>query len=300
MISNWFRSRSIILLYHRVAKLECDPWSLAVTPAHFAEHLEVLRRHRRVRLDQLQPGRWWNRGGLSVAITFDDGYADNLFEAASLLRRYETPATFFIATGYVGEQREFWWDELTRIVYESKCPPGCNAADEDDRASRDRIHESYYHRLQPMSHQARRGVLDELSKSCGVDLSGGRPSHRSMTPDELKRLAAHDLFEIGAHTVTHPNLATQPVAVQDAELKNSKRWLEEFLNRRIPTFSYPYGGKNTHYTEETVARVRDAGFLRACTTCSRAVGSADALEELPRINIPDMGGDEFEKLLLSH
>lgn len=39
-----FTSRALILMYHRVADVDLDPWSLCVTPQHFAEHLEVLQK----------------------------------------------------------------------------------------------------------------------------------------------------------------------------------------------------------------------------------------------------------------
>jgi hypothetical protein len=52
----------------------------------------------------------------SVAITFDDGYADNLHNARPLLERYGMPATFFLTSGYIGREREFWWDELERLI----------------------------------------------------------------------------------------------------------------------------------------------------------------------------------------
>jgi peptidoglycan/xylan/chitin deacetylase (PgdA/CDA1 family) len=107
-------SQTIILLYHRVARIESDPWSLCITPEHFAEHLEVLRRHFPIKLTQTQLLKLLlNRSGCSVAITFDDGYADNFSEAVPQLKRYGIPATFFIATGYVGATREVWWDELS-------------------------------------------------------------------------------------------------------------------------------------------------------------------------------------------
>src|SRR6478736_4340236 len=78
------RSRdALILLYHRVTALANDRWSIAVTPAHFAEQMEVLRRRTTIvplpALDSVA-ARPNARGG-TVLVTFDDGYADNLYEA---------------------------------------------------------------------------------------------------------------------------------------------------------------------------------------------------------------------------
>jgi peptidoglycan/xylan/chitin deacetylase (PgdA/CDA1 family) len=67
-------------------------------------------------LDLLESGRL---PANAAAVTFDDGYADNLKAAKPRLQRAGAPATVFIATGYVGERREFWWDELARIILES-------------------------------------------------------------------------------------------------------------------------------------------------------------------------------------
>src|SRR5690606_36408110 len=115
-----FRPQALILLYHRVTTLENDPWSLAVTPEHFAEHMEVLRRYTyplplRDLVQRVRTGRFPEG---SVAITFDDGYRDNLYAAKPLLERHEIPATVFIATGYTGREREFWWDELEALLLE--------------------------------------------------------------------------------------------------------------------------------------------------------------------------------------
>src|SRR5262249_61697070 len=51
----------------------------------------------------------------AVAGTFDDGYLDNLVEASPLLSEFGMPATFFIPTGGVDDDREFWWDTLERL-----------------------------------------------------------------------------------------------------------------------------------------------------------------------------------------
>ena len=91
--TRWRRSVSegkvLILLYHQITEALSDPWGLAVAPRHFAQHLEVLRRHAQViRLQQLSQALL--DGSLpekSVVVTFDDGYADNLHNAKPLLER---------------------------------------------------------------------------------------------------------------------------------------------------------------------------------------------------------------------
>jgi peptidoglycan/xylan/chitin deacetylase (PgdA/CDA1 family) len=111
-------SKALILMYHRVAEVDLDPWGLCVTPQYFAEHLSVLQKYAHpISLQQLtQAHRKGKIPHRAVAITFDDGYADNLYNAKPLLERYNIPATVFVATGQIGSQREFWWDELERVL----------------------------------------------------------------------------------------------------------------------------------------------------------------------------------------
>src|SRR5215470_438384 len=89
-----------ILMYHRVAEIRFDPWGLAVAPAAFEEQLEVLCRTREPLPMSEFVGRL-ARGTLSdraVALTFDDGYADNLLAAKPILAKYGVPATVFLTT----------------------------------------------------------------------------------------------------------------------------------------------------------------------------------------------------------
>jgi peptidoglycan/xylan/chitin deacetylase (PgdA/CDA1 family) len=110
--------RAAILLYHRVGNTPTDPYLLRVRTRHFEEQMEVLARRGLViplralaahrRLGSLPHG--------AVAITFDDGYVDNLRVAKPILEKHGLPATVFMTAGSVGREREFWWDELERIV----------------------------------------------------------------------------------------------------------------------------------------------------------------------------------------
>src|SRR5437588_8253343 len=101
---------ALVLLYHRVTELSCDPQALAVSPRHFAEHLEILRRQATpLALSRLKHAAARRGMRRPVVLTLDDGYADSLLEAHPVLSRHEIPATFFIVAGFIGAGREFFW-----------------------------------------------------------------------------------------------------------------------------------------------------------------------------------------------
>lgn len=92
----------LILTYHRVTALQSDPHLLAVTPHHFRAHLQLLKeKFPVIRFDE----DWSKIKKPAVAITFDDGYADNVLEALPILEDAGVPAAFFISTGAVGTGR---------------------------------------------------------------------------------------------------------------------------------------------------------------------------------------------------
>ncbi|HJQ71522.1 MAG TPA: polysaccharide deacetylase family protein [Blastocatellia bacterium] len=321
-------SRALILLYHRVAEASSDPWSLAVKPAHFAEHLDVIKRRASVLsveglVAAITNGKLPRR---AVVITFDDGYADNLLNARPLLERYDCAATVFVTTGFAGSDREFWWDELDRLLLQpGALPPSLQltvgskdyswdlgeaarygesafhangrwrAWQTEDPSSRHLLYRSLWELMHPMREDERRRVRDDLVSWAGADRSP-RASHRALSSDELGELAEGGLVEIGCHTVTHPKLAAIDPSTQREEIGQSKSRLEELLNRRIKSFAYPYG-RPCDYTAETVALVKEAGFDSACSTTSGPVNRRSNLFELPRFQAPDVDGEALDRLV---
>ena len=302
-----FVGRGAVLLYHRVADLARDPWSLAVTPAHFEAHLAILQRHVLcLPLRELLARR--RAGSLprqAVAITFDDGYADNLHAALPLLERFGIPVTLFVASGFVGSNSEMWWDRLEQAVFRTApLPPRLTVTIGDRRLdwseverpdaeeSRVRLHDALYEALARVDAPARERALDSLWRQLD-DQPKLRPSHRPLSLGELEQLAATRFFEIGAHTRTHPHLARITPARQRTELVGSKQDLERWLDRPVEMLAYPHGS----YSATTLKLMREAGFGAAFTTQPRVVPHrADPLQ-LPRINVEDCEGEEFEALL---
>jgi peptidoglycan/xylan/chitin deacetylase (PgdA/CDA1 family) len=322
-----FAARTIILLYHRVAELPSDPLLLAVTPRHFAEHLEVLRqRCSPIPLGALKkspPGG--KRFRKPVVVTFDDGYADNLTNAKPLLERYEVPATVFVTTGYVTQHRSFWWDELESLLlgpqrlpetlrlciagdsYEWQLRPCANdnhalsgnarwnILQHETATPPQLVYRSLHQLLRPLPEEARRHALDELRRwADGAVIDGGHSA--PLSNDEVVRLASGGLVEVGAHTVTHPVLSAISADAQFAEIQRSKMQLEEILGSPVASFAYPFGSRSD-YTGETVAATRRAGFRRACSNFPGLVAAGTDTFQLPRFLVRDWDGDEFNRRL---
>ncbi|NEQ79828.1 MAG: polysaccharide deacetylase family protein [Moorea sp. SIO2I5] len=315
----------LILMYHRVAEVDSDPWSLCVTPEHFAEHLEVLRKHRYpLSLQQLtQTIRVRQPIKRSVVITFDDGYADNFYNAKPLLKRYDIPATVFVTTGGIGHSREFWWDELDRLLLQPGILPEIlqlningstytwelgkaayysqadyqfyrhwSASGIEDPSFRHTLYRSLYELLYPLSTHKREKVLEAIRVWANAEPIG-RSTHRSMSREELLALEEGGLIEVGAHTVTHPFLSKLPVASQQDEIQQSKHYLEEILGHPVTSFSYPHGD----YTADTISIIQEAGFTCACCSLVDRVQEHSNSFLLPRVEVQDWDGKTFARWL---
>jgi peptidoglycan/xylan/chitin deacetylase (PgdA/CDA1 family) len=330
-LARWVRNRfigsPIILLYHRIASITPDPWDLCVTPEHFAEQLSVLKNemHPQPLHQLIDPPRGQVSRRL-VGVTFDDGYADNLSIAKPLLEQFGIPATVFVVSGHVGGQREFWWDELEKILLQpgklpevlcltirGKCyvweiddptgytPASCErshssrAIGHDDPGKRQFLYRALYELLQPLGTDERRDVVDTLFAWANVS-PDPRPSHQSMTRDQLQKVEHDSLVEIGAHTVNHPVLSALPVALQQHEIEQSKNDLEEICGRPITKFAYPHGAPS-HYTADTIAIVKRAGFLSACSAFGEFVQDDTDPFQMPRFAVPDLDGERFRQWL---
>ncbi len=318
------RSSGLILLYHRIADLPSDPQLLAVTPYRFAQHLEVLRGYGcPVSLGEMRAavreGRLPHR---AVAVTFDDGYADNVEQGKPLLARYDIPATVFVTTSYLGGEREFWWDDLERLLLlPGRLPESLRlrigpavhewclgeAADYDedqfrrhsgwsvacacDPSPRHGVYRLVYRLLRGVPNEVRAAALDELSSIAGV-ARAIRPTHRTLSPEGLLRLREGGLVDVGAHATTHSVLSALPAAAQRSEIVESKARVQEITGGEVASFAYPFGGR-ADYTRATVALVREAGFALACSNVDGLVRRRPDLLQLPRVLVRNWDAGTF-------
>ncbi len=295
-----------ILLYHRVADIGPDPLGLAVTPAHFAEQLEVLATGwTPAPLEAVIAGE---AGPHAVAITFDDGYHDNLVHALPALAATGIPATLFASTSHIATGIGYWWDGVEAALADTGAheiltldlPEGTRAwapRTQDERAAvRAHVHAA----LRTRDRATIAGALSQLQVWAGHDGATHPPDRdRPLTPDELVTLATAGSFTVQAHGRTHLSLAHAPAAVRAGELTGSADDLASWLgeSRRPTVFSYPFGVPGVDVDQATKAAARAAGYSHATVNAPGLVDATSDPYALPRLAVPDVGGAAFAQWL---
>jgi peptidoglycan/xylan/chitin deacetylase (PgdA/CDA1 family) len=285
-------------MYHRIAVERFDPWGLAVRPDVFAEQLKWLRQRRCV-IPLVQFAALAREGRLppdALAITFDDGYACNAEVAAPLLARSGLPATIFLPAALIERGREFWWDELERIVLQHRDPVlrlgnmtvPLGERDPQDRlwspgrpprTERQRAYQQIWAQLRTRTPAAIERALDEFLKLSSPD-ERPRSSHRPMTPEQAKRLERSGIH-VGSHTLGHPSLPALERADKEREIVDSVEACVSVAGVRPRSFAYPYGD----HDNEAEELVEQAGFECACTTEPSTVSGASRRFALPRVQV---------------
>jgi peptidoglycan/xylan/chitin deacetylase (PgdA/CDA1 family) len=307
IMRSW-RAHGIVLLYHRVAASSWDPWSVCVDPERFEHHLATLVRVADlVPLSELASGlRRGRRERPVVALTFDDGYADTLHVALPLLERYRAPATVFIVTASIDRGEPFWWDRLLAILQSIERLPFevrlQIAGDEfiwqrqstsgDHARDRNRLCSALWSRLVVTTNHERRTALDQLEKLANPG-SNGVTAARPMTKNELRRLAASPLIEIGGHTMNHCRLPDLPPEAQLEEIVGSRRQCRDLTGEFPSNFAYPFGALDAITPE----LVRSAGFERAYSSEKELVWAGSDMMLLPRIPVMNYTAREFSARL---
>jgi peptidoglycan/xylan/chitin deacetylase (PgdA/CDA1 family) len=248
----------------------------------------------------------------AVAVTFDDGYADNFEEALPILKKHDIPALFFVIAGYLGSSQEFWWDEAERLLFFSgglnpraampvilrrsypiaenqvACPAGRLDSLQNGYASLLRL-------LRPMDETGRKNLLRQLRGVVEQD-PGPRTTHRILTRPELQHLVHAETMDIGSHTMTHAHLGSMDIRLQRQEISDSRQTLEVLLGKSISAFAYPYGDPAS-YGLETIEEVTRAGFTVACTVAGGRPSSGSFPYRISRLPVVDMDASSFRRIL---
>lgn len=106
-----------IIMYHKING-ESAVSRLSVSPESFRAQIAFLKKHKYnvVKLEGLP--EIMKRGKLppkTIAITFDDGYEDNYFNAYPVLKEFNMPATIFVIPAKTGTEGYLTWDQIAEM-----------------------------------------------------------------------------------------------------------------------------------------------------------------------------------------
>ena len=200
----------------------------------------------------------------SVALTFDDGYADNLTLAVPLLERLALPATFFLVPGFLSKAARPWWEDLACALNTATRPAleweGDSYPLRDSRA-RSSAYASLTPRLQFRSAAARGEAMTEIVER----LRPSRPLPDLIMGWDGARELVRRGFDVQAHTMTHAVLSEETAEEQQRDLRMARDELERALDVEITTVAYPHGTAR-HYDRDTLTAAALAGYRWGLTT----------------------------------
>lgn len=301
LAQGWMRGLGAILMFHHVrpwrAREAAPNRELEITPEFLDETLGLLKRRgiAIVTLDEAverleQAARGEPAGAPFAALTFDDGYRDNLEWALPILKRECAPMTLFVTTGFAAREVGLWWVEAEQALLRAgsldvmlagrrlALPAG-------SAAQKARAGASLMAALRALPQDRVDEAVSALSRDHGVD---GRALTAELCLDwtELAEIAAEPLVTIGAHTRTHPMLATLAEGRARSEIADAKAEIESRLGLPVRHLAYPVGSPSAAGARE-FRLAREAGYASAVTTRPGMLFSEHAghMHALPRLSI---------------
>ncbi|MCH8968278.1 MAG: polysaccharide deacetylase family protein [Planctomycetes bacterium] len=232
----------------------------------------------------------------AVAVTFDDGYRNNYDFALSILKSHGIPATFFLSTGLIGTDRQFWTDKVEHwinltcrvsldLVLDGE-PFQCDLRETDQRIEAVIRIKS---KLKSISPSERDDALSELNRYCEVDDDGKDVSnYQSMSWDQVRDLDSSPDYEVGGHTVNHEIMAYLDDAALEREIYDCIATVETELGHECDLFSYPEG-QAEHYDGRTIAHLREAGVSICPSAIDGTNGPGTDPFQLRRVMVGFMG-----------
>lgn len=294
------RDRAVVLTYHRVLPASADSFSssgIVVSPSVFAAHMRFLRRHfKPLSAGEFQQCLDRERFGAGAClVTFDDGWHDNEMYALPILQELAVPAVLFVATGYVGTDKTFWQERMTRQLYALSSDPvigrptlaKIGVVEAFDSADDEKVRQSvrgFVDNLKLSTTEEIDRVVALASAACrqiGCDDNPG--DDRFLDWNALTRMASSGWVTIGSHAHSH---APFPRLGRDAATTDLQLSVHEITHHGLPSpsiFAFPNGD----FDAASLDCLAEAGIRIGFTTERGYVAAGSDPRCLPRVNIHD-------------
>jgi peptidoglycan/xylan/chitin deacetylase (PgdA/CDA1 family) len=297
----------VILMYHRVLA-DDDPYLPYIQPgmyvreSSFAKQLKFLTQHYEVvslaEMLELIEAKKVSKDRQYCVITFDDGWLDNYRNAFPLLKRFSVPATIFLTASFIGTNRFFWHEKISKLFFlarnqRKEVPQTGNGSDEkaDEPLTMLRRHilsnepsasavDAAIESLKSLPIAQIEGIVDAVATELGISFEHERTM---LSWEEIQEMGQGGI-SFGSHTCEHRILTQIDLTEAAAEITGSMEKLKNKNLNYIPVFCYPNG----RYNDAVRSLVIDAGYSAAVTTkLGRQSGDLKDPYTIARIGIHD-------------
>tara|TARA_Y100000590_G_scaffold346139_1_gene396260 strand:- start:22355 stop:23368 length:1014 start_codon:yes stop_codon:yes gene_type:complete len=289
-VSPW-RGRAAILCYHRVLPdnnlMNKNPQqNQIISESLFDEQMSYLSsNHIVVSMDEMIEHLKSKSDKFVVALTFDDGYKDNLTNALPILEKYNLPATIYISTRFPEGDCEMWWYELWELISLNN-----NIIINWGGSIKKMKTINYSQKIIAYNIIGNLFVEENYIKQTEL-MSKIRENNSPISYDslclkweEIIKLSNNPLITIGSHAHTHCSL--RHLSKEDVfwELSYSKKIIEDKINKKVKHFAFPFG-TNNEVSKRDQLIAQQCGYRTAAITIPKVLYDNNLLFSLPRLSV---------------
>ena len=209
----------------------------------------------------------------SVAVTFDDGYRNNVILGGPVLKKYKIPATIFLSTEHINNQEFFHFDKYYILYYLVQ-----------DEFIDEKILQGpdLFNYKKKSVYKIKKG-LESIWREAEVFVSNKMRSVLApLSWDEITH--CDELFSFGSHTRSHAILAHLNYTEKKEEIFQSIHEVASRLKVTSVPFSYPNGNEQD-FDHEDIKLLQQANALCAATMINGSNGKGKNLFKLNRRGI---------------
>lgn len=251
-----------VLVFHGIDKVgETKYNSRFVSEAYFKNFIQYISQHFNViSIDDFYAKKF-KKNTLNIAITFDDGYFNNYKYAVPILEKYQIPASFYSTT--ISEEYSFLWaDFIDLISYYAKKK---QIVFDGNTYIKNKKNEFIFNG-KILKNRCKELPFCEIKKLFVLFKEDWQEIQKMSLSDywqlmnnaQIKEIANHSLFTLGAHSKTHANLLKISISEAKQEIAQSKETLEAVCKKTMKEFAFPFG----YYNDELVDYTKALGFSK--------------------------------------
>lgn len=236
------------------------------------------------------------------ALTFDDGYADNLHDALPVCQHYKVPMTVYVTSGFIQRKHVAWWHFIEHLIANNSAIQvtlkGKLSNFECKSHNKKQIAFDQLSKFLTLaSVQDQTDFIDEMTQRYG-ESSRIYAENLFMNETELQEISNNEYAFLGSHGVSHCAFSSLEADKLEQELIGSTKYALSFSGSQSHHLAYPYGSSTT-VSARDVSMVVGQGVATAVTTQHGCLYKQAQLQSLPRIPLFPTDTENLLKCKLS-